>query len=408
MTKGKDVGRIELTSFYTKKLKRLSCKCNRFNQEGSVYLLEVKWAEEVLEKIHQKMRAVNHRNYGQIPYKVTHNHYTDMQKTNICWWTNGFFAGCLWQLYHDNQEEEYRENARLIENLLDNALMEFNGLHHDVGFMWLHTAVANYRVTDSERSKTRGLHAATLLAGRFNPKGSFIRAWNHQPGWVIIDSMMNLPILFWATEVTNDPRFTEIAQLHADTILENFVRVDGSVGHIGSFSAETGAFIELLAGQGYDADSAWTRGQAWAIYGFALCYKYTKEDRYLAAAKKIAAYFIQEVKKNNYLPLIDFKAPVGTTKIDTSAGSCAACGLLEIAQQLTASEERSFYLESAEQLLQKITVEHGDWRIEVDGLILNASHSYHQEAETHVPMVYGDYFYIEGILRLLNKELMIW
>ncbi|MGX7417366.1 glycoside hydrolase family 88 protein [Carnobacterium gallinarum] len=366
------------------------------------------WSKEVLEKIHEKMSVMNQRHTGKIPYIAVDGHYNDMNEINIAWWTNGFFAGTLWQLYQETQEVAYRENAEKIESLLDRSLIEFVGLHHDVGFMWLHTSVANYRLTGDEFSKTRAIHAATLLAGRFNLNGGFIRAWNKDfLGWVIIDSMMNLPLLYFAAEVTGDTRFAQIATTHADTIIEHLVRPDGSVGHIGSFDSETGAFIELLAGQGYAPDSAWTRGQAWAIYGFALCYKYTKDERYLAVAQKIANYFIAHVSQTDYVPIVDFKAPIGTTKLDTSAGTCAACGLLEIAEYVNESDA-VLYRQVAEKILRNTEEKHGNWNLEEDGMIENGSHSYHQVAETHIPLVYGDYFFVEGILRLQNKAFDIW
>lgn len=366
------------------------------------------WANEVFIKLEDKMEQVVQRNTGKIPYTAMDGIYDDRKEQNIFWWTNGFYAGELWQLYHATEKTIYRTGAEQVEELLDQALEGFEGLHHDVGFMWLHTAVANNRLTGNQRSRVRGLHAATLLAGRFNMKGQFIRAWNlDKQGWMIIDSMMNIPLLYWASKETKDPRFAMVANAHADTVLNYLVKDDGAVGHIASFDPISGEFLELIAGQGYAPNSAWSRGQAWAIYGFALAYANTKEKRYLSAAKKIANYFIANVAQTDYLPLVDFRAPKEPVKWDMSAGTCAACGMLEIVEHVDELDGR-LYKESAEKILRAIEAAHANWRQTEDGIIQYSSHSYHQKAETHVPIIYGDYFFIEGILRMLNKAFQIW
>lgn len=366
------------------------------------------WVTEALAKVQEKMTVVNKRNLGKIPYSATDGAYDDLSESFVAWWTNGFFAGSLWQMYQYANEEAYRENAEKIEELLDNALEEYMGLHHDVGFMWLHTAVADYRITGNQRSRERGLHAASLLLSRFNLAGRFLSAWNcNVPGWAIIDSLMNIPILYWATKELKDPRFKQVAMAHADTLDRYLIREDGSAGHIASFDPESGEFLEMVTGQGFSPDSAWTRGQSWGIYGFALSARHTGEKRYLDTAKKLANYFIGNVAQTGYVSLIDFRAPVGTTKLDTSATACAACGLLEIADQLTGMEAE-YYRQAAEKMIQALLAEHCDWDPTTDGILQHSSHSYHQEKETEIHLVYGDYFLIEGLLRLIKKDCHLW
>ncbi|MGX7131660.1 glycoside hydrolase family 88 protein [Enterococcus songbeiensis] len=368
----------------------------------------VAWSQEMLGKINQKMERVNDRNFGKIPYSAEDGKYNDLSGGSVDWWTNGFFAGSLWQLYQWNGNEAFKESAIAIEKKLDHALEDFVGLHHDVGFMWLHTAVADYRITGNEKSKKRGLHAASLLLARFNLNGRYLVAWNCEvPGWAIIDSMMNIPILYWASEQLGDPRYLQVAKAHADTLEKYLVRSDGSVGHIAEFDPQSGLFKKLVRGQGYSPESSWSRGQAWAIYGFALSYRYTKEQHYLDTAKKIANYFIGNVSQTEAVPLIDFRAPLGTTKIDTSAGACAACGFLEIAEHLSGMEAR-YYHKAAEKILRELADNYIDLDLEKDGMLQKSSHSYHQKAETEIHLVYGDYFFIEGILRLEDQALAIW
>ena len=161
-----------------------------------------KWVNETYEKIRGKIFAECGRIGSRIPYIADNGVYReDKAETDIVWWTNGFWPGMLWQMYHAEGDERYRMAAQGAEEKLDRAFDIYTGLHHDVGFMWLHSAVADYRLTGDERAKVRALHAAHLLAGRYNPRGKFIRSWNRdRSGWVIVDSMMNIPLLYWARD----------------------------------------------------------------------------------------------------------------------------------------------------------------------------------------------------------------
>lgn len=365
------------------------------------------WAEDILKKLQPKVAKTAERNLGKIPYVATDGQYDNQVEENLGWWTNGFFAGELWQLNQAYPTEIFQQEAEKIEELLDKVLFDFKGLDHDIGFLWLHTAVANYRLNGKETSKIRGLKAANFLAARFHLKGQFIQAWNWENGWTIIDSMMNIPLLYWASEETGNPRYRQVAAAHADTVLNYLVREDGSVGHIASFDPDTGEFIEQLRGQGYAPDSAWSRGQAWALYGFTLSYLHTQDEKYLIAAKRIANYFITHASQTDYLPLVDFNAPYETLKYDASAGVCGACGLLELAKHLS-QPEGEVYEQAALKLLEATTNTWVDWDENRDGIITSTSHSYHNPKETHVPIIYGDYFYIEALLRLAGKDFLIW
>lgn len=206
---------------------------------------EKNWASTTAARFEHRLRAVRERSAEKIPNRAVDGvHNNKIFEGNrddadgICWWTNGFWAGMLWQAYHATHDDRYAEIARFTERTLDECFSCYYGLHHDVGFMWLPSAVADYRLTGDADARRRGLHAAQLLAGRFNPAG-YIRAWNDFPdpdtdtrGWAIIDCLFNIPLLYWASEETNDPRFKKIAMTHADTVAANFVREDGSVRHI--------------------------------------------------------------------------------------------------------------------------------------------------------------------------------
>lgn len=367
---------------------------------------------DTLEKIITKVSAEAERLGDKIPYIPKEDgFYADTE--NISSWVNGFWAGMLWQLYNISGIELFRTIAESSEKRLDAALERFENIDHDAGFLWLHTAGANYRVTGNKRSKNRILHAAAILAGRYNLDLEIIRAWNGQnmhgydaAGVAIIDTMMNLPLLYLASEITGDTRFKSIAVHHADTMLKYMIRPDGSVNHQLVFDTKSGELLANPGGQGYESGSSWSRGQAWAIYGFALSYRHTGEMRYLDAAKRSAAYFISNVSATEYIPLVDFRAPKDPIYFDTTAGAIAACGLMEIAEYVS-KWEKALYNESALKLITAIDEKWCDYNPNTDGIVDGGSTSYHDKMH-HEKIIYGDYFFIEAALRTIGKHLFIW
>lgn len=374
------------------------------------------WAEETARRFEAKLEAVRERSARKIPARAidgVHDNKADGGSYNpddgLCWWTNGFWAGILWQAFHATGDRRYAQIARFTEEQLDGCFQSYLGLHHDVGFMFLPSAVADYRITGEEDARRRGLHAANLLAGRFNPAG-FIRAWNDIPGsdsdtrgWAIIDCMFNIPLLYWASEETGDPRFRRIAMTHADTVAANFVRPDGSVRHIVEFDPETGAFVRDYGGQGYAQGSSWTRGQTWGLYGFVMSFKHTGAVRYLAMAEKIAAYFIAHIPEDGRIP-VDFCQPAQPAWQDDIAAAVAACGLIELANLVP--DRQAFYLQPALKLL-RVLAETADWDHGTDGWLRNCSADYHGPLH-NVNYVYGDYYFYEALLKLTGQELYLW
>jgi unsaturated chondroitin disaccharide hydrolase len=223
-------------------------------------------------------------------------------------------------------------------------------------------------------------------------------------GWIIVDSMMNLSLLYWASQETGDPRFKFIAMDHADTALKYLVREDGSCNHIAILDPMTGALIDTPQGQGYAPGSSWTRGQAWALYGFVINYRHTSEERYLEAARRIADYFCGEVERYDFVPPVDFRAPDEPKIIDTSAGSIAACGLLALVET---GDTR--YLQTVLHILKKTEAAYCYWVAAQDGIVQNGTAQYHGKLdERHVSLIYGDYFFLEAVNRLCGSELIIW
>lgn len=287
---------------------------------------------------------------------------------------------------------------------------DFYGLHHDVGFMFLPTAVADYKLTGNEDSRRLAMHGANLLAGRFNPVGRFIRAWNQSdgaevPGWAIIDCMMNISLLYWASEESKDPRFRQIAQMYADTVLENFIRPDGSVCHIVEFDPQTGAMVRSYGGQGYGEGSSWTRGQGWAVYGFANSYGHTGKREYLDAAKRVAHYCMANLPESGIIP-VDFRQPEEPAWEDSCGACVIACGLIEIAGYVP-ELEKNMYIQAAVKILKAIADTRADWSRNCDAIVQNCTAAYHSNPH-HTTMVYADYYFIEALYKLTGKKLPVW
>lgn len=370
------------------------------------------WIDETWAKIDKKLKPVSKSAFDKLPYTTTDGIYSDFagypEGENACWWTNGFWPGLMWLMYVGTKDEQYRKTAEHAEELLDKAFEVYDRLHHDVGFMWHISAGVNYRLFGGHKSKVRALHAADILAARFNSSGNFIRAWNGDKlGWVIIDCMMNIPLLYWASRETGDPRYKYIAMSHADTTMKTHLRADGSSNHIVNLDLVTGEPVEAFGGQGYELGSSWSRGQSWALYGYALSYIHTQKQEYLDAAKRVAHYFIANLAEYP-VPLCDFRAPKEPVIYDTSAGACAACGLIELAKNVP-EYEQALYLNAALRILKALDKDFCDWSDKGEAILQNGAVSYHSsEKERAMPLIYGDYFFTEAIYKLKGFDMLFW
>lgn len=369
------------------------------------------WEQEAWEQIVRKVSRTSKRIKDRFPHASVNGEYV---LEPPYWWTAGFWPGLLWLVYRDTKDESLRALGESCERQLDQVIVDYYRLDHDIGFMWQLTSVARYKLLGEEESKQRALLAANLLCARYNIKGRYIRAWNPwQPGednsgWAIIDCAMNLSLLHWASEISGDPRYKHIAIAHADTVLEHFIRPDGSVNHIVIFDPASGEKLGVNGGQGYSEQSAWSRGVAWAIYGMALSYKHTGEERYLHAAQSVADFFIANLPAD-HVPVWDFRLPGDVPQYrDTSAGACAACGLLLLAEQVT-DLEATLYKEVGERMLHALYSQYGAWDNEAEeGLILHGTSHYPEGKNIDVPLIYGDYFFVEGVSRLLKHGELFW
>ena len=271
-------------------------------------------------------------------------------------WTSGFFPGCLWLMYENYQDDAWLNEARKWTVPLE-PLKEFDR-HHDVGFMIFCSYGNGYRLTNVPEYKEIILTAADTLATRFRPKSKTIQSWgnihqkNVQSFRVIIDNMMNLELLLWASENGGDKKLREIANAHADTALKNHFRPDGSSYHKLTYDAESGKVLLKQTHQGYADETMWARGQAWAIYGYTMMYRETGNKAYLDQAKKAAAIYLKRLPVDG-VPRWDFDAPDDKDFKDASAAAVASSAFIE----LTELTNNKTYLKQAEKTLAELSTD---------------------------------------------------
>lgn len=318
-------------------------------------------------------------------------------------WISGFWPGMLLIAYKNTRDPETLNSLREFERKQNEGFLKLERLHHDVGFMWFLTSAEDYNYTGDETARQAALNAAMVLASRFNPKGNYLRAWNDDPddghrkkGWAIIDCMLNIELLYWASNVTTDGRFRNIANAHADSTLENFIRPDGTTKHIVSYDTDTGEYMENVRGQGYSEDSCWTRGAGWATYGFIKAYGYTGNEKYLEASQKVLDTFIKLLGEGN-VPPCDFMQPPEPWYLDSSAGAIVACSMLDNAKHCP--DKKDYYINEAKKLLFTLTEKCADLDPETDGVLRHACQLYHS-GKKDCTLIYGDYYYMEAIDKL--------
>lgn len=334
-------------------------------------------------------------------------------------WTNGFFTGEIWLAYELTKEDVFK-NAGLshVQSFLERIQNKIVVDHHDLGFLYTPSCVAPYKLIQDEKAKKAAILAADHLITRFQEKGEFIQAWGELGAKdnyrLIIDCLLNLPLLYWASEVTGDSKYEVIAKKHITTTLKVITRPDYSTYHTYFFDPETGNASHGVSHQGNRNESAWARGQAWGIYGLSLSYKYTKNPEYLEKAKKVTQYFIEHLPKNN-VPYWDFDFTDGSDEPrDSSAGAIAVCGMLELAKYTT-EEESLYYTEKASTILKALIEECSvkDSSIS-NGQLLHGT--YCKSTPTNGCRSHGvdecnswgDYFYFEALMRLYKDWDLYW
>ena len=326
-------------------------------------------------------------------------------------WTSGFWTGMLWLAYEITGEERYRKTASFQIKSYDERITNKVALnHHDLGFLYTPSVVAGYKITGNERAKQAGLKAADHLLGRYKEKGEFIQAWgdlNDPTAYrLIIDCNLNVPLLFWAAEVTGDQKYREIAAKHINTAAKVVVREDSSTHHTFYFDPETGNPVKGVTAQGAGDDSAWARGQAWGVYGFPLAYSYLKDEKFVDLFKRVTNYFLNHLPSDNicYWDLV-FDENSGEER-DTSAAAIAVCGMLEMIKYLPDLDpDKKIYQNAVNAIMKSLITKYTTKNIEYsNGLLTEAVYSKPNGSGVDECCIWGDYFYMEALVRIMKPE----
>lgn len=320
-------------------------------------------------------------------------------------WTSGFFPGCLWLMYEATGEEKWRERAVVFTRNLESE--QYNGRTHDMGFKMMCSYGNGYRLSPDSVFKGILIQSAKTLSSRFNPRIGCIRSWDHHKDvWqypVIIDNMMNLELLFWATRQTGDSTFSKIAHTHALTTLKNQFRSDYSSWHVVNYDTTTGAIINKQTFQGYSDESCWARGQSWALYGFTMCYRETGDVLFLQHAQKIADYILLHPNlPDDLVPYWDYNSPdIPDEYRDASAAAIMGSALFELCQY--PGKNSPLYREKAEQLLENLSTGYLARDKKYFILAHSVGHKPHI-SEVDVPLIYADYYFLEMNLRKMKLD----
>jgi rhamnogalacturonyl hydrolase YesR len=325
-------------------------------------------------------------------------------------WTEGFFPGSCWYLYEFTQDEKWKIAAEKYQALFEDH--KYKTTYHDLGFVFNCSYGNGYRLTQNNTFKEVMITAGDSLITRFNPKVGCIKSWDVTGGWqatrgweypVIIDNMMNLELLFELTHLTGDTKYRDVAIRHADTTLKNHFRGDHSSYHVVDYDPETGAVRNKHTAQGFGHESSWARGQAWGLYGYTICYRYTKEARYLEQAEKIAKYIISYPgTPEDGIPYWDYMAEnIPKEPRDVSAAAITVSALIE----LDPYSETSFK-PAIDKMIKSLASD--DYTASLgennNFVLMHSVGSIPHNAEIDVPLNYADYYYLEALLRYRNAQ----
>jgi hypothetical protein len=330
-----------------------------------------------------------------------------MVTSNTKWWCAGFFPGTLWYLYDYSKNTNIQKIAEERLNLMEPE-KHFTG-NHDLGFMMYCSYGNAYRITKNDKYKKIIDTAAMSLASRFRPKIQSIQSWDSSKNFkcaVIVDNMMNLELLTWVSNNGGDPRFGEIARIHANTTMERQFRPDNAAYHVLDYSLATGSLLKKTTWQGYSDSSAWSRGQGWAVYGYTMMYRLTKDEKYKAQANKIAAFILNHPSyPKDGIPYWDFDAPnIPNALRDASAGAIMASAFIELSGYV-AGPLKQKYKKAAETILTSLSSpEYLASKGTNGGFLLKHSvGALPLKGEVDMALTYADYYFVEAMLRYLKQ-----
>lgn len=330
-------------------------------------------------------------------------------------WTDGFWTGLLWLCYEYTGDEAFRRRAEQnIDSFLHRVENRIELDHHDLGFLYSPSCVAGYKLVGSEKGKRAGILAADKLMERYNQRDGFIQAWGAvgaQDNYrLIIDCFMNIPLLYWATGITGDPKYAEAADKHFEKAANYVIRDDASAFHTYYFDAQTGQPLRGATRQGYSDDSAWARGQAWGIYGIPLNYLQNHNPASVNLFEGMTNYFLNRLPEDDvcYWDLI-FGDGSGQSR-DSSAAAIAVCGMLEMGKYLPELHpEKETYQRACHRILRSLIENYQGTTAEPGSPVLyHGVYSWHSGKGVDEGNIWGDYYYMEALVRFYKDWNLYW
>lgn len=375
-----------------------SCSVVQESDENEIIDLEKDFISGIIKltEIKQEKIIVLNKNTNYFPEYIENGEIFYVRSQD---WTSGFYPGILWELYSVTDNVIWKDYAKLwTETMLNSKPLNST---HDLGFMILPSVYRGYELTEKISYRNYTIESADSLLSRYDPNIKLIKSWdNTRWGFpVIIDSMVNMELLFIASILTNDPSYSLVAINHIESITKSHIRSDGSVRHVVDFDLETGQIKEVSAGQGLSPSSTWSRGQAWSILGYALAYNYTEDLKYLENFEIALTYYLNNLPEDG-MPLWDFKVSVDQkSNKDSSAGYITIYALLRMSILLEQSEKRNMYITHAFNLLNKA---YRNGYISIDenypGLTLHSIGHRPRSKQVDVTLFYSDYYLLKSIV----------
>lgn len=340
------------------------------------------------------------------------NCYPIMDNTE---WTNGFWTGCLWLAYEYTGDDAIRSLAQANNlSFLERVTKSIELDHHDLGFLYSPSCMAEWKLLKTPEARQAALKAADKLIERYQEKGGFIQAWGQlgkaEDYRLIIDCLLNIQLLFFASQETGDDRYRQMATNHFYASANNVIRDDASAYHTFYFDPETGDPIKGVTRQGYSDDSAWARGQAWGIYGIPLTYRFLKDPQLIALFKGMTHYFLNRLPKDqvSYWDLI-FGDGSGQSK-DSSATAIAVCGIHEMLKHLPENDpDKKAYQAAMHCMLRSLIDSYANRDIKPGApLLRHGVYSWHSGKGIDEGNIWGDYYYLEALLRFYKDWTPYW
>lgn len=321
-------------------------------------------------------------------------------------WVGGHWAGLLWLTFGYTQDPALETAARTWTALL--ASRQYDTTTHDLGFLFKLSHIQGFKLTGDKVLKIPALQAAESLSQRFNPHGGFFQAWGpldappEMRGRAIVDTMMNLDLLFWANQQTGNLKYAQMAEAHARTVIKYQIRPDYSTSHVIDFDPESGDFLQQDTHQGFSEESCWSRGQSWAVYGFCDCYRATRNPIFLETTRNLAEYAVKNLP-SDLVPYWDYRSPEIPNDVrDSSAASILSAALLNLAAIETDPTLATCWLSQADAILKSLWENYSSRGAPEPSILIHGTRSKPHGLMDH-GLIYGDYYFIEALMQAAPK-----